>query len=130
MIIVIHFNIFHVTCLSPIKQKLSSCTRNYRTGDNTYRPKIQNVCMWEKSMSLHKNNVSLVAKKRYMSPKKTETAFVRHKTVALETSNCRTKTQNVCATRAYRRTKHKNNIFVRQVFCTTSVVPRATKFVA
>ena len=62
----------------------------------------------------HKNNVSLVAQKSYLSPTKTEIAFLRQTTVARETKNCRPKTQNVCATRAYRRTTDKNSIFVRQ----------------
>ena len=62
----------------------------------------------------HKNIVSLVAQKSNLSPTKTEIEFVQQTTVARETKNCRPKTQNVCATRAYRRTTDKNSIFVRQ----------------
>ena len=62
----------------------------------------------------HKNIVSLVVQKSYLSSKKTEIAFVRQK-------NCRTgdiklspKNTECIATKAYRRTTDKNSIFVRQ----------------
>ena len=62
----------------------------------------------------HKNIVSLVTQKSYLSPTKTEIAFVRQTTVVRETKNCRPKIQNVCATKGYCRTTDKNTIFMRQ----------------
>ena len=97
MIIVIHFNIFHVTCLSPNKQKLSSCDRKCRTGDNTCRPKIQNVCMWNKSMSPHKtqkqcftcrSKILFVAQKHRMYVRQEHIAAQNTKIVFLCDKSC------------------------------------------
>ena len=102
--------------MSHNKQKLSTCDKHIARETKLVAKKYRMfvcetiVCHHTK----YKNIVSLVAQKSYLLPTKTEIAFVRQTTIARETKNCRPKTQNVCATRGYRRTTDKNIIFVRQ----------------
>ena len=123
MIIIIHFNVFHVTCLSLNKQKLSLCDRKCCTGDNTCRPKIQNICMWDKSMSPHKTQKQcFICRPKILF-------------VPLENKNCVHGTKTCCMgdikllpkNTEYMCDKsispHKTR---KQCFCATRVVPYAT----
>ena len=81
MIIIIHFNIFHVTCMSHNKQKLSMCDKNVARKTKLVAKKYRMFVCETRAChrTEHKNIVSLVAQKSYLSPKKTEIAFVRQK---------------------------------------------------
>ena len=116
MIIIIHFNIFHFICMSHNKQKLSTCDKNVERETKLVAQKYRmSVCKTRAChRTEHKNIVSLIAQKSYLSSKKIEIAFVRQTIVARETKSCRSKTHNVYATRGYRRTTDKNIVFVRQ----------------
>ena len=78
IIIIIHFNVFHVTCMSHNKQKLNMCDKKCRTFvAQKYRMSVCETRACHRTK--HKNIVSFVAQKSYLSPKKTEIAFVRQK---------------------------------------------------
>ena len=120
MIIVIYFNVFYVTCLSPKKNR--NCVRETKTVARetslvTQKHRMSIYATRACRRPKHKNNVF---GRHGLLPKKSKTEFGRHKFVARATTMSPKNTETMLIRHEGLSLKNAGTVFVRQAHTNTA----------